>query len=267
MARGRPLAGWRFAVAALMALAAGQARAGAWTEPAGQGQMIATLFGWSGQGAPWGGEASVQHESKAEAQTYVEWGLSDELTLVGQLGGGTYRLSAPDADSFTGLDYTTLGARARVWTHDALVFSLQASVLVPGASDAARPAQAGNTGWAADVRALAGYSFDIDGRHAFVDAEAGYRQRTAGLPSEWHGDFTFGVDVAPRLTVLAQTFNTLSLGAGAPGFPAWTQSVLQLSAVYELGPHWSVQAGAFSTVTVRNTNSERGVMAAVWRRF
>ena len=45
-ARGRIKLG----LAALMALAAAEAYAGAWTEPAGQGQMIASLYGWQGNG-------------------------------------------------------------------------------------------------------------------------------------------------------------------------------------------------------------------------
>ena len=31
------------------------ALAGAWTDPAGQGQIIETLFGWAGDGPPYGG--------------------------------------------------------------------------------------------------------------------------------------------------------------------------------------------------------------------
>ena len=30
--------------------------AGAWTEPQGEGLMIETLWGWTGEGAPWGGD-------------------------------------------------------------------------------------------------------------------------------------------------------------------------------------------------------------------
>jgi len=40
-----------FAIAFAAPLAA---RAGAWTEPQGSGLLIETLFGWVGDGAPWG---------------------------------------------------------------------------------------------------------------------------------------------------------------------------------------------------------------------
>ena len=113
-ARGRIKLG----LAALIALATGEAYAGAWTEPAGQGQMIASLYGWQGNGAPWGGSASGQRETKAEAQVYLDYGAFDRLTLFGQAGGEEYRLSSPDADAYSGLDYTTLGARYQVFKND-----------------------------------------------------------------------------------------------------------------------------------------------------
>ena len=262
-ARGRIKLG----LAALMALAAAEAYAGAWTEPAGQGQMIASLFGWQGNGAPWGGSASGQRETKTEAQVYLDYGAYDRLTLFGQLGGESYRLSAPGADAYNGLDYTTLGARYQAFKSDPFVVSLEASALIPGAREASRPAQMGDTGAGADVRALAGYSFAVGGLPAFLDAEFGYRFRTLGPPSEWHGDLTLGLKPTARLMLLAQSFNTLSDGSGAPGFPAWEQSLMQISAVYALDDVWSLQAGAFASLATRNTNSERGLTVAVWRKF
>ena len=59
------------------------------------------------------------------------------------------------------------------------MFSLEASAYVSGARDAARPAQAGDTGPGADARALVGRNLTLFGAPAFVDGEAGYRFRTA----------------------------------------------------------------------------------------
>ena len=197
----------------------------------------------------------------------MDYGAYDRLTLFGQLGGESYRLSAPGADAYNGLDYTTLGARYQAFKSDPFVVSFEASALIPGAREASRLAQMGNTGAGADVRALAGYSFAVGGLPAFLDAEFGYRFRTLGPPSEWHGDLTLGLKPTARLMLLAQSFNTLSDGSGAPGFPAWGQSLMQISAVYALDDVWSLQAGAFASLAVRNTNSERGLTMAVWRKF
>ncbi len=240
--------------------------AGAWTLPQGQGQAIETLYGWGGFGAPYGGSASPR-ETKFGAQTYVEYGLTEGLTAVGEISGESYGLSSPTKDRYFGFDYSGGGLRAKLWADDAWAFSLEASAYASGAHAADRPAQAGNTGPAADVRAQAGHNLSLFGAPAFLDAQAGYRLRTEGPPSEWHGDLTLGVSVTPRVQILAQAFNTVSTGAGAPGFSAWEAHIGEISLVYALDSRWSVQIGGFGTLFRRNTNSEYGALVAIWRRF
>ena len=255
-----------FVLAAALLLLDAPAFAGAWTQPDGQGQIIETLFGWFGQG-PSSGAPGASRESKAGAQTYLEYGLADRLTFVGQLGFERYALSPPTRDVYAGLDYSGAGLRARLWSDDAWVFSLEASAFASGARDAARSAQAGDTGPAADARARGGPNLTLFGAPAFFDGEAGYRLRTQGPPSEFHADLTLGVAWTERAQILGQVFNTVSNGAGAPGFGAWEEHKGQLSVVYRLDDKWSLQVGAFATLYRRNVNSEYGALVAVWRRF
>lgn len=242
------------------------AEAGAWTLPNGQGQIIETLFGWLGAGAPFGGQAAPR-ESKFGAQTYVQYGLADALTLTGQITAERYALTAPSADSYLGLGYSGAGLRARVWSDDAWVFSLEASGYVSSAHDAKRPAQAGDTGPEADARAQVGHNLTLFGAPAFLDGQAGYRFRTEGPPGEFRADLTLGVAWTPSAQILAQSFNTISNGAGAPGFSQWESHKGQLSVVYALDARWSVQVGGFATLYQRNTNTEYGALVALWRRF
>jgi len=251
---------------ALLTLAPAAALAGAWTFPSGEGQIIETLFGWTGEGPPYGAAAGPK-ESRVEAQTYIEYGLADRLTVVGQAARERYELTAPSADVFRGLDYSEIGLRAKLWSNDALVVSAQATASVPGARDASRPAQAGNTGGAGEARALVGYNFTFFATPAFLDAEAAYRLRCAGPPDEWHFDLTLGLEPSPRVMWLLQNFNTISARPGSPEFPAWSSHTAELSIVYALDAHWSVQAGAFTTFATVETNSQRGLVAAIWRKF
>ena len=254
------------AVLVALAFAPASAHAGAWTEPQGQGLVIETLFGWGGYGAPFGGAASPS-EARIGAQTYVEYGAWDRLTVFGAATADNYRLTAPTKDSFTGLDYSGGGVRAKLWSNDAWVFSLEASAYGSGAQDRNRPAQDGNTGPEADARALLGHNLTLFGAPAFLDAQAGYRLRTQGPPGEYHADLTLGVSVTARAQIMAQAFNTISNGAGAPGFAAWESHIGQISVVYALDDKWSLQLGGFGTLIRRNTNSEYGGLLAVWRRF
>ena len=251
---------------AAAALTTTPARAGAWTEPQGQGQVIETLFGWWGDGAPWGGQKAPR-ENKQEAQTYVEYGVWDRLTLVGEISALRYALSPPSQDRFLGLDYSGGGLRARVWSNQDWAVSLEATGYLSSAHDRSHAAQDGNTGPAADFRGQVGRSLSLFALPAFLDAEAGYRLRTEGPPSEWRADLTFGVGWTPRVKLMLQAFNTISNGAGARGFSAWESHTGQASLVYELDRIWSVQAGGFGTLYRRNTNSQYGVLIAIWRRF
>ena len=238
------------------------ARAGAWTLPEGQGQLIQSVFGWLG----WKSTSPRPREDKIETQTYVQYGIADGLTVIGAISAERYAVSAPK-DVYVGLDTTGAGLRARVWSSDAWTFALEATAFYGGATDGNRPAQAGGTGLAADARALGGCNLTLWGKPAFVDAEAGYRLRTRGPPSEWKGDLTLGVTWTPRAQVLFQAFNTISQGPGREGFDSWEAHKGEVSLVYALDEKWSVQAGVFSTIWRRNAASEYGVLVAVWRRF
>jgi hypothetical protein len=255
------------ALAVALAAAPSPAYAGAWTLPAGKGQIIGSLLGWLGQG-PSSGAPSASRESKVAAQTYLEYGLVERLTLLGQLSAERYALLAPPTrDVYAGLGYSGAGLRARLWSDDAWVFSMEASVYASGASDPRRPAQAGDTGPAVDMRALVGRNLMLYGVPAFVDGEAGYRVRTRGPPSEWHADLTLGIAWTPRVQILLQLFNTMSDRADGARFASWESYKGQLSVVYALDAEWSLQLGGFATLHRRNVNSENGVLVAVWRRF
>ena len=246
----------RFAGAVMALLAPAAALAGAWTYPTGQGQIIETLFGWAGEGPPYGG-APGANENRVEAQTYVEYGLADRLTVVGQTALERYELTGPPADVFRGLDYSSIGLRANLWSHEAVVISAQATAFVPGAHDSSRPAQAGDTGGAGEARALVGYNFSFFGTPAFLDAEAAFRLRCAGPPDEWHFDVTLGLKPNARVMWLLQSYNTISPWSSSPIFPAWSSYGVQLSIVYALDEHWSVQAGLHDRRDLRNQQPTR----------
>jgi hypothetical protein len=258
-------AGFAASLALIIGVPAG-ALAGAWTAPQGSGLLIETLYGWTGYGPTWGGDPAVQ-QSRAEAQTYVEYGLTDRITVFGQAALQHYALGAPSSNIYNGLDYSDVGLRAKLWSSGDWVFSGEATAFIPGAHDPSQPAQEGNTGGAAEGRLLAGGNFSLGSTPGFVDAELGYRLRTAGPPDEWHGDLTVGLKFTPRVMLMVQSFNTVSAVSTDPSFPAWRSSVIEASLVYALDDRWSVQVGLFTTVATVNTNSQHGAALALWRRF
>jgi hypothetical protein len=240
--------------------------AGAWTLPGGTGLLIETLFGWTGDGAPWGGSPAVK-EKRADAQTYVEFGLNDDVTVFGQMAIERYILGPPTPNSYTGFDYSDVGVRAKLWSSGEWVFSGETTLFLPGAGDPSAPAQAGNTGAAGEARLLAGTNFSFGRWPGFLDAELGYRLRTAGPPDEWHGDVTVGLKPAPGFMLMLQDYTTVSTASTNRDFPAWRSSVIEASLVVPLSDRWSLQLGWFSSVLAVKTNTERGAALSVWRTF
>jgi hypothetical protein len=252
--------------------------AGAWTLPQGTGQLIETLYGWTGFGPPWGGNPPAS-QNRFDAQTYVQYGLTDSLTAFGETAFEHYAIGEPTPNTYNGLDYSGLGLRQKLWSTGEWVFSGEATAFIPGAHDSHAPAQEGNTGWAGEARLNAGRNFTlasipglgwfpgVGSVPGFLDAEIAYRLRTEGPPDEWHGDLTVGFKFTPRIMLMLQDFTTVSMSTNNRTFPAWRQSVAEASVVYALNDKWSLQVGVFSTVWTVRTNTEHGVAVAVWRSF
>jgi len=270
-----------WAAAGALALIVGaptSAFAGAWTLPQGTGYLIATLYGWSGFGPPWGGNPPA-NQSRFDAQAYVQYGLTDSLTVYGETAFEHHAIGQPNANTYNGLDYSGLGLRQKLWSTGDWIFSGEAIAFIPGAHDSKAPAQEGNTGWAGEARLNAGRNFTLPAIPGFgwfpgfgsvpgfLDAEVAYRLRTEGPPDECHGDLTVGFKFTPKIMLMLQDFTTVSMSTNNPTFPAWRQSVLEGSVVYALNDKWSFQVGVFSTVWTVRTNSERGGVLAVWRNF
>ena len=83
---------------------------------------------------PWGGNPPVS-QSRFDAQTYVQYGLTDSLTVFGQTAFEHYALGPPTPDTYDGLDYSDIGLRAKLWSTGDWVFSGEAAAFIPGAHD------------------------------------------------------------------------------------------------------------------------------------
>ncbi len=93
--------------------------------------MIDTLFGWTGEGAPWGGAKGVD-QTRFDAQAYFEYGLTDDWTVFGQTAFESYALGPPTPNVYHGLDYSDIGVRRKLWSTGQWVFSGEATLFVPG---------------------------------------------------------------------------------------------------------------------------------------
>lgn len=259
----------RFIIAMGLISHATTALAGAWMLDEGTGQLIVT--GTAMQASRFFSTGSdlqpIPHYNKDEAQALVEYGLTNWFTAMFAPSLQHVDIAAPFSGERSGIGYTDLGGRARIWSDASWVVSGQVLVRIPGAYDNSNPAAIGYTDPEVDIRGLVGYSFKAGTMPAFVDVEVAQRFRIGGPPDEFRTDVTFGVNVTDKWLLLAQSFNVTSEGAGSWGFGSFGYYKLQVSAVYAVTTKLSLQLGGYSTYWGRNALQENGLVTGVWYKF
>jgi hypothetical protein len=249
-------------------LLSGAASSTAYADPfvqeAGQGRIIITgLHTESSKG--FGNDGKIidipdYHQDQVYFQ--AEYGLTNDLTLL--LTPSYQGVDVNGTDKTTGLGYTDIGARYRIAHGDNWIISVQGLARIPGKKRADRAAQIGRTDAEYDMRAGVGYSFGS----SFISLEGGYRLRAGDPPNEFHADFTFGTQLAPRLSLMASSYNSFSDGRGVNIFnQSYRYNDVYPSLVYELTKNFSVQAGYFATISGRNALRQRGPTLGLWVKF
>jgi protein XagA len=213
----------------------GAARAGAWVYPEGKGQLILTTAFADARGAFDAAGRLVKTPSyrKFETRFFLEHGLTDWLTLIGEgsamrfQGGGESAgmsqlnllimeakagmpLTLPAALSGTkyeGLGLGAAGARIRLFTYGDYVFSAEAGLRA--ASAVARRFLDMRDATQVDARLLVGRSFELFGFTGFLDTQIGYRTRGQN-GDEIRMDLTAGVRPIERVMLMAQSFSAVT---------------------------------------------------------
>jgi protein XagA len=244
--------------------------AGAWTQPAGRGQIIfSSVTTEASQRYGRNGKPRASGRfSKQELQAAAEYGTSDTVTL---LAGTAARYQSVRAETgrLNAVNGAILGgARIRLWAGEASVLSLQASAEATGERQLPGTFRRLNAPVEADARLLFGHGFSLAGMTGFVDLQTAYRFRNSGNADEVRFDATLGIRPLPKWLLLLQSFNTFTLGRDTRfNLPATRQNKLQASVVYDLTEQFAVQAGVFTSAAGRETLRERGVVTALWWRF
>lgn len=231
------------------------------------GQAIATVyFTQSSRGFDSNGNVvDIDNYDKFEIYLLAEYDITQDLTLI--FNPIFRNVSVENGDDSSGLGYTAFGARQKVLKGDQGWIALEGTVRIPGVERADNLAQVGSTDTEYDLRVRGFRNFQIGNLPSFVDAQTSYRLRAGDPPNEFHGDLTVGVRPSSDWLILAQSFVTISDGAGQGVFDSYRYHNVQLSGVRTITDGVSLQFGLTGTVAGRNALRERGAFAAVWVSF
>ena len=261
--------GLRFVIATGLMSYATAAFAGAWTLDQGTGDVIVTTTAMQSSSLFSTGSVlrPIPHYDKDESQALIEYGVTSWFTAMFTPSLQHVDIAPPFAGERTGLGYTDLGGRARIWSDASWVVSGQITLRIPGTFDNTNPAAIGYTDPEVDVRGLVGHSFKLGTMPSFVDVQVAQRFRIGGPPDEFRTDVTLGINATDKWLFLAQSFNVTSEGAGTWGYGSFGYYKLQLSAVYAVTTSVSLQLGGYSTYWGRNALQENGLVVGAWYKF
>ncbi|MGH6841354.1 MAG: hypothetical protein ACREDV_04570, partial [Methylocella sp.] len=161
----------RIAAACLLTCAGTEAAlGGAWLLPPGNGQVIVTTFFSDSTRAfnAQGHLIPVPSYQKFELGTYIEYGLTNWLTLVASPAYDRIK-NPPPGQSYNGVGESEVAARVGLYRSDASVVSLQAGLRSPGGSFADSLGPFGVRRAAAlDIRGLVGRNVVVATMEGFV---------------------------------------------------------------------------------------------------
>ena len=261
--------GLRFIIAAGLMSYATAAFAGAWTLDEDKGDLIVTNTAMQASNlfSTGGALQRTPRYTKDEVQALFEYGATDWFTAMFAPSLQHVDIAAPGNAERSGLGYTDVGGRARIWSDDSWVMSAQATIRIPGTYDKTNAAAIGYTDPEIDVRGLVGYGFKAGTMSSFVDLEVAQRFRLGGPPDEFRADITFGIRPVEKWLLLAQSFNVISEGAGTWGYGSFAYHKVQFSVVYDLTTSLALQVGGYSTYWGRNALQENGLVIGAWYKF
>lgn len=250
----------------LMALFAPSAAwAGAFMQALEHGQVIAELaFSEAGRAYDaFGRAAAIPAWRKFELSTYAEYGLTEQVTLIGDPAWFTFRAKPPGV-SRTRLGVAEAGARVKIVEWGDSIISGQASArLAPAGRGAAAYSDMRDRAQI-DVRLLYGRKMEVLGLGGYVDLQIGFRSRGA-FGHQFRFDATWAVRPLERTTLMLQSFTAITPGRLGDRF--MLSQKLKASVVYDLTDALSVQAGAQAAMRGVNSAAERGIVGAVWWKF
>jgi len=251
------------------AAAPSPAPAGAWTQAEDAGIVISKVeyatadAAYDGAGAPAAGEFRKLH-----SEAYVEYGVTDWLTAVGQFDYDTSWLETEgETTASESVSRYSLWGRVRLWRGETDVVSVQAGVELPGDRSGVNTPALGAEPAAITIRALFGRGFSTGWGGGFLDLQGGLDLRDEDAPAQAVLDLTAGQRLFDDFLLMGQVFNTYSLDQRAGDAQDYDQTTGALSVGWKFDETSTILLGASADLATRNLEPMRSVFVSLWRTF
>ncbi len=244
--------------------------AGAWPKPEGETEVIVSVTHSLAHRTfdPTGNAVSRGRFRKIETQIYVEHGLTNRITLIGEVARSSDTTEAFNRQfDDTSFRRVELGARAYLFTWEETLYSLDALVALHAASGGDDPAasQSGDVDY--EFALSTGAPFKFLGLNGFNAQRIAYRYRPGNRPSETSVDATIGLHWGSDWITMLKSTTENSIGKTPSPRGHYWSSKTEFSIVHRLEPGFAIEAGALRTFLGRNVLKETGFKLAFWYGF
>jgi hypothetical protein len=264
-----------FILAGVMILSFGDgtALAGGWPLEPGTGEIIVSVSRMTA-GERYdqnGNKIWKSHYTKHEISPYGEYGLTKNLTLIGE---AAWSRETTDFFGLTfedrGVSRVKAGARYAVGSWNGTLFSVHSLAVLFLDDQGNDPAATKRNDIDTDLALVLARNDELFGLPIFSVQELGWIARNSGRPDQIRADITLGTKPWPGAMLLAKSFNSAATRDTSAG-DLYRASKIAFSVVLDLpaefGPGWAFEAGTERTISGRSTVDERTWRAALWYRF
>lgn len=207
--------------------------------------------------------------SKRELSPYIEYGLSDKITLVGSMALTQEETSwLGSTISNRGLSRIEAGARFALGQWDDTYFSFQPLLIWHGAMNQSDPYGSQRGDVDGEFGITMGQNFELWGLQGFSDNLVGIRIKPASRLNEVKANLTIGLDFAGGRKIMVKSESYASFTRDTNAAPSQIQSnKLGLSFVQKLDKTVSMELSGMAAVSGRNTINEQTLGFALWYDF
>jgi len=212
---------------------------------------------------------ALQDYTKQETRLYLEHGITDWLTFVGNTGLQEIRFRSDEsAFDYSGFDRTELGLQGRVLSKEGLALSLRASYVIDGGPDT-RLVDVLPGGDAYELRALLGLSRETLIGDVFQDLQIAARTGDGSRIDNVRAEWTLGIKPTHRTLIMAQAFASHAPDDRIEGFrvPSQLQVTGQVSVARQIKPGRYLQLGVGHTLVGRNIVRETSLNIGLWTEY
>ncbi len=200
--------------------------------------------------------------------TYLEFGLTENITIGGKAIYGTSWLSRP-SETVTNSGFSEIEAFGQYQFLRTIkqAASVKLSAGKPAAFQPNARASLGAGGADIELAALYGRNLIFEPIKLFAAAEVGYRKRIGSAADIVRTQITIGAEPSDHWLFLLEGFSTLSLRN--EGFAGADYDIVKIqpSIIYRPSRRWAIQAGVSQDVASRNLSRGRSFFIGLWSAF